>query len=68
MSLLVSGIGFGIISGAILSMSSIGFTLQFGMTNVLNLAYGTVMTIAALITYVVNISGYSITTAKIYGR
>ncbi len=48
-------------------MSSIGFTLQFGMTNVLNLAYGTVMTIAALITYVVNISGYSIFVAAFIG-
>lgn len=67
MSLLVTGIGFGIISAAILSMSSIGFTLQFGMTNILNLAYGTVMTIAALITYVVNVSGYSIWVAALVG-
>lgn len=60
MRLLMSGIGFGIISGAILSLSAIGFSLQFGMTNVLNLAFGTIMTLAALIAYIASSGGASI--------
>jgi len=60
MTLLMSGIGFGIISGAILSLSSIGFSLQFGMTNVLNLAFGMIMTLGAMTAYIVSASGGSI--------
>ena len=67
MSLLMSGIGFGIISGAILSIGAIGFSLQFGMTNVMNLSYGSVMTIAALATYELNASGVSVWIAAFIG-
>lgn len=67
MSLLMSGIGFGIISGAILSIGAIGFSLQFGMTNVMNLSYGSVMTIAALATYELAVSGVSVWIAAFIG-
>lgn len=67
MFLLMSGVGFGIISGAILSVSAIGFSLQFGMTNILNLAYGTVMTLGAMTTYVIAASGMSIWVGAVAG-
>jgi len=35
---------FGIYAGALLSIGSVGFSMQFGITNVLNLAYGAVLT------------------------
>lgn len=44
-------IGFGLVTGCLLAIGAVGFTLQFGITNVLNLAYGSVMTVAAFIAY-----------------
>lgn len=52
--MLIQNIGFGIVDAAILSVSAIGFSLQFGMTNVMNLAYGSIMTLSALVAYVLN--------------
>jgi branched-chain amino acid transport system permease protein/neutral amino acid transport system permease protein len=57
MQTLLSGIGFGIIAGAILSISAIGFSLQFGMTNIFNLGYGTIMSLGALVAYGVSAGG-----------
>lgn len=45
---LISAVGFAIPSAAVLIIASAGFTLQFGMTNIFNLAYGAIMTGAAL--------------------
>jgi branched-subunit amino acid ABC-type transport system permease component len=53
----VASIGFGIVTAAILALAAVGFTLQFGVTNVLNLAYGGVMTAAAFVAYVVAQAG-----------
>jgi len=39
-----ASIGFGLVSAAVLAIASVGFTLQFAVTNVLNLAYTAVMT------------------------
>jgi branched-subunit amino acid ABC-type transport system permease component len=53
----VASIGFGIVTASILALAAVGFTLQFGVTNVLNLAYGGVMTAAAFIAYLVAQAG-----------
>ncbi|MGI8557020.1 MAG: branched-chain amino acid ABC transporter permease [Solirubrobacteraceae bacterium] len=42
---------FGVISGALVSIGAVGFTLQFGITNVFNLGYGVTMTSAIFVTY-----------------
>lgn len=51
MSIFVSSVGFGLVTAAILSLGAVGFTLQFGVTNVLNIAYGDIMILAAYIAY-----------------
>lgn len=60
MNLLFVFIGFGLVTTAVLAIASVGFTLQYAVTNVLNLAYGEVMTVGALTAYVVNHRGGSI--------
>ena len=50
-STLVPAIGFGIVTASILAVAGVGFTLQFGVTNILNLAYGDIMTAAAFVAY-----------------
>lgn len=42
---------FGLVSAGVLTLAAVGFTLQFGVTNIMNLAYGTLMTLAAFLAY-----------------
>lgn len=51
MSVFVQTIGFGIVSASIIAVGAMGFTIQFGLTNVLNLSFGGVMTVAAFVVY-----------------
>jgi branched-chain amino acid transport system permease protein/neutral amino acid transport system permease protein len=57
MNQLTLAIGFGLVTSAILALGAVGFTLQFGVSNILNLAYGDVMTVSAFMAYLVNASG-----------
>jgi branched-subunit amino acid ABC-type transport system permease component len=59
-SLLLASIGFGLITSAVLAISAVGFTLQFAVTDVLNLAFAAIMTAGAFIAYVVNSAGYPV--------
>ncbi len=51
MSGLMEAIGFGLASGAVLSIGSVGLTVQFGVSGVFNLAYGSLLTVSAFIGY-----------------
>lgn len=54
-------IGFGLVSAASLALGAAGFTIQFGVTNIFNLAYAPVMTVGMYVAYVVNVDlGFSI--------
>lgn len=44
----------GIISGAIIAPAAVGFTLQFGVTNYVNFAYGELLTFAAFMVWTFN--------------
>jgi branched-chain amino acid transport system permease protein/neutral amino acid transport system permease protein len=57
MTLLLSVLIFGIYSGALLAIGAVGFTLQFGVTNVLNLAYGSILTACIFAEY--GVTGHS---------
>ena len=60
MSIVITSIGFGLVSAAVLALAAVGFTLQFAVTNVLNLAYGGVMVVAAYAAYAINHAGVTI--------
>lgn len=60
MNTLIQAIGFGLVTASIIAIASVGFTLQYGVTNVLNLAYGDTMTACAYIGYLVNQAGASL--------
>jgi len=60
MSLFLSAVGFGLVTAAVLSIASVGFTLQFGVTNVLNLAFSAVMILGAFLAYLLNSHGISV--------
>lgn len=60
MSIVITSLGFGVVSAAVLALAAVGFTLQFAVTNVLNLAYGGVMIVAAYAAYALNNAGVNI--------
>jgi branched-subunit amino acid ABC-type transport system permease component len=55
----VSSVGFGVVLASIIAIAAMGFTVQFGLTNVLNLSYGAVMTFGGFAAYVANKDGLS---------
>jgi len=59
-NLVVPAFGFGLVTASVLAIASVGFTLQFGVTDVLNLAYGAVMIFGAFVAYLVNSQGVSV--------
>jgi len=50
-SLIEQGIGFGLIQASIIAIASVGFTMQFGIANLLNLAFTEVMSLAGFVAY-----------------
>jgi branched-subunit amino acid ABC-type transport system permease component len=64
-TVLVPSIAFGLISASVLAIASVGFTLQFAVTNVLNLAYSAVMVASAFVAYAVNRQGVTIWVAAL---
>jgi branched-subunit amino acid ABC-type transport system permease component len=59
-ALFLASVGFGLVTASVLAIAAVGFTLQFGVTDVLNLAYGAIMIAGAFIAYLVNQAGASV--------
>ena len=60
MSLFLASLGFGLVTAAVLAIAAVGFTMQFAVTDVLNLAYGAVMIAAAFVAYALNQAGVNV--------
>jgi branched-subunit amino acid ABC-type transport system permease component len=56
----VAAFGFGLVSMAVIAIAAVGFTMQFGITNMINLAYGEVMIASAYVAYYLNRAGLTI--------
>jgi branched-subunit amino acid ABC-type transport system permease component len=65
--LYVAALGFGLISASVIAIAAVGFTMQFAVTGVLNLAYGAVMIGSAFVAYTVNQAGVSVWIALLAG-
>jgi branched-chain amino acid transport system permease protein/neutral amino acid transport system permease protein len=66
-SVFVESIGFGVVAAAVLALAAVGFTMQFAVSGVLNLAYGGVMVVAAYVTYEVNQQGVEVWVSALAG-
>jgi branched-subunit amino acid ABC-type transport system permease component len=66
-SLLIAAFGFGLVSMAVIALAAVGFTMQFGITNMINLAYGEVMIASAYVAYYLNQAHVSIWIAMLGG-
>jgi branched-subunit amino acid ABC-type transport system permease component len=60
MGVYIASLGFGLVTAAVLAIAAVGFTMQFAVTDVLNLAYGGVMIAAAFVAYAVNQLGVTV--------
>ncbi len=67
MSLFVAAFGFGLVSMSVIAIAAVGFTMQFGITNMINLAYGEVMISSAYVAYYMNRAGISIWIGMVAG-
>lgn len=54
MQLFWLSVGFGCVTGSVLAIAAVGLSLQFGITNYVNFAYGDFMALGGFLTYVVN--------------
>src|SRR5260370_6875555 len=45
---------------AVIAIAAVGFNMQFGITNMINLAYGEVMISSAYVAYYLNRAGFTI--------
>ncbi|MDQ2805116.1 MAG: branched-chain amino acid ABC transporter permease, partial [Pseudomonadota bacterium] len=52
-SIFVQSLGFGLVTAAVISIGAMGFTLQAGVTNVLNISYGNILTVGAFASLIV---------------
>jgi len=66
-SLFQAAFGFGLVSMSVIALGAVGFTMQFGITNMINLAYGEVMISSAYVAYYINRAGVSIWIGMIAG-
>ena len=67
MELYVAALGFGLVSVSVIAIAAVGFTMQFGITNMINLAYGEVMIVCAYAAFYVNQAGVNVWVAMIAG-
>lgn len=60
MSLFASAIGFGLVTAAVLTLATLGFNLQFAVSDVLNVAFASLMTVGQFMAYMFNNRGWNI--------
>ena len=60
MNTLFLAIGFGLVTASVLALSGVGLSLQFGVTNFVNFAYGDYATLGAYVALLLNAHGMSV--------
>ncbi|MCL8207019.1 MAG: branched-chain amino acid ABC transporter permease [Actinomycetia bacterium] len=56
MSLLGMAVGFGLVTASVLALAAVGLSLQFGVTNYVNFAYGEFLTLGAYFAWIAEVS------------
>jgi branched-chain amino acid transport system permease protein/neutral amino acid transport system permease protein len=67
LQLVIEAIGFGIATGAVIALGAVGFSVQFGISNILNITYGSLMTLAAYVGLVLISHGVNAWLALVLG-
>ncbi len=64
---MIEAIGFGIATGAVIALGAVGFSVQFGISNILNITYGSLMTLAAYVGLILISHGVNAWVALVLG-
>lgn len=67
MDTLLLSIGFGLVTASVLAIAGVGLSLQFGVTNFVNFAYGDYATLGAYMALLLNTRGVSIYLSMVVG-
>src|SRR5579864_4726253 len=68
MLIYLHAVGFGLVTASILALASVGLSLQFGVTNYINFAYGEMLTFGAYFAWLANSHyGWNIWIAMLVG-
>lgn len=67
MSVVVEAVGFGLVTASVAAIAAVGFTLQYAISGILNLAYGEVMTAAAFIGFAAQTAGAPLVACLVAG-
>ena len=67
MSLYEAAFGFGLVSMSVIALAALGFTMQVGVTNLINLAYGEIMISSAYVAYYLNSHGVTVWLGMVAG-
>lgn len=67
LSLYQAAFGFGLVSMSVIALAAVGFTMQLGVTNLINLAYGEIMISSAYVAYFMNRHGVTVWLGMIAG-
>jgi branched-subunit amino acid ABC-type transport system permease component len=54
-SQIIPAIGFGLVTSSIIALGAVGFTIQYSVSRIFNVAFGAVMTLSAYCAYLVNV-------------
>jgi branched-subunit amino acid ABC-type transport system permease component len=65
--IVIAAFGFGLVSMSVIALAAVGFTMQFGITNMINLAFGSVMIASAYVAYYIDQAGASVWIAALGG-
>ncbi len=56
MQLFLQAIGFGLVTASVLALMSVGLSLQFGVTNYVNFAYGALLSVGMFLTWTFSVT------------
>jgi branched-subunit amino acid ABC-type transport system permease component len=67
MDIVVEAVGFGLVTASVAAIAAVGFTLQYAISGILNLAYGEVMTVAAFAGFAAQTAGAPLAASLLAG-
>ncbi len=67
MNIVLLSVGFGLVTASVLALAGVGLSLQFGVTNFVNFAFGDYATLGAYLALLLNAHGMNVYLAMVFG-
>jgi branched-subunit amino acid ABC-type transport system permease component len=66
-NIVLLSVGFGLVTASVLALAGVGLSLQFGVTNFVNFAFGDYATLGAYLALLLNAHGMNVYLAMVFG-